>query len=90
MIRYKDNSCILAKDGNGLFVNNIFLNIHGATAFSYGPNYLIIAYNDKRLEIYSMQLELIKEIRNFSEKKISFLKILTVPKTYENIIILTS
>lgn len=88
MIRYRDNSCMMGKDGNGLLINDTFMNIRGATAFAYGPTFLIIAYDDLRLEVYSMQLKLIKALKNFSTKKISFLKILSVPKSYENIILL--
>jgi hypothetical protein len=49
MIRYKDNSCIMFKDGNGLFVNNCYRNIKVASAYCYGPNYLMIAFCDLRL-----------------------------------------
>jgi hypothetical protein len=80
---------MMGKDGNGLLINDTFMNVRGATAYSYGPNFLIIAFEDLRLEVYTMQLKLIKAFKNFSTRKISFLKILSVPKTYENIVILT-
>lgn len=89
MIRLRDNTCMLGKDGNGLLINDTFMDIRGATAFSYGPTFLIIAFADLRLEVYSLQLKLIKVLKNFSQKKISFLKILSVPKAFESIIILT-
>jgi hypothetical protein len=37
-----------------------------------------------------MQLKLIKSIKNFSQRRVTYLKILTVPKNYESIIILTN
>lgn len=80
---------MLGKDGNGLLINDTFMDIRGATAFAYGPSHLIIAFADLRIEVYSLQLKLIKVLKNFSTKKISFLKILSVPKGFENIIILT-
>jgi hypothetical protein len=49
MIKYKDISCLMGKDGNGLYVNNTFMNIKGASAYSCAHNYLIIAYHDFRI-----------------------------------------
>ena len=37
-----------------------------------------------------MQLKLIKSIKSFSTRRVTYLKILTVPKNYESIIILTN
>jgi hypothetical protein len=62
----------------------------GITAFAYGPTHLIIAFEDLRLEIYTMQLKLVKVLKNFSAKRINFLKLLAVPKTYESLIILAN
>lgn len=90
MARYKDKYCMMGKGGNGLLVGDQMLELKGITAFAYGPNYLAIAFEDLRLEIYSLQLKLIKVIKNFSTKKISYLKLLTVPKNYESIILLAN
>jgi len=49
MTRYKDSYCIMGKGGNGLLVGDNMLEFKGITAFAYGPNYLIIAYEDLRL-----------------------------------------
>ena len=40
---------MMGKNGNGLIIGNNFLNISNITAFSYGPNYLIVAFQDLRL-----------------------------------------
>lgn len=40
---------MLGKEGNGLLINDTFMDIRMATAFSYGPTYLIIAFADLRL-----------------------------------------
>ena len=80
----------MGKGGNGLLVNDTFMPIRGATAYAYGPTHLMIAYEDLRLEVYSLQLKLIKTLKNFSLKKILFLKILSVPKAFESIIILAA
>lgn len=90
MARYKDKYCMMGRGGNGLLVGDQMMEIKGITAFAYGPNYLIIAFEDLRLEIFNLQLKLIKVIKNFSTKKITYLKILTVPKTYESIIMLSN
>ncbi len=37
-----------------------------------------------------MQLKLVKVLKNFSNKRITFLKLLAVPKTYESLIILAN
>lgn len=79
---------MMGKNGNGLIIDEKFLDIRGATAFAYGPSYLIIAFEDLRLEVYNMQLKLIKAIKKFSLRKITFLKILSTPKNFESIIIL--
>ena len=88
MIRFKNNFCMMGKNGNGLMVDDHCMDIRGATAFAYGPSFLIVAYEDLRLEIYNLQLKLIKTLKKFSIRKITFLKILNVPKTFESIIIL--
>ena len=49
MIRYRDTFCMMGKGGNGLLIDDKFLNIRGASAFAYGPTNLIIAYEDLRL-----------------------------------------
>jgi hypothetical protein len=91
MIRYRDVFCMMGKGGNGLLVDDRFLDVRGATAFDYGPTYLLIAFEDYRLEVYNSnrQLKLIKTLKNFSKNKITFLKILSTPKTYESIIFLS-
>ncbi len=37
-----------------------------------------------------MQLKLVKVLKNFSNKRINFLKLLAVPKNYESMIILAN
>lgn len=90
MIRYKQNFCMIGKGGNGLLINDTFMDVRGVTAFAYGATHILIAYEDLRLEVYNPQLRLIKVLKNFSNKKIMFLKILNVPKGYEGIIILAA
>ncbi len=51
---------MMGKGGNGLLIGDYMMEIRGITAFAYGPNYLVIAYEDLRLEVYSMQMKLIK------------------------------
>lgn len=90
MSKFKETYCLLGKGGNGLLIGDQTLDFKGITAYAYAPQYLIIAYEDLRLDIYSLQLKLIKSIKNFSTRRITYLKILTVPKNYESIIILTN
>lgn len=90
MSRFKDIYCMMGKGGNGLLVGDHLLDLKGITAFAYGPTHLLIAFEDLRLEIYSMQLRLIKVLKNFSAKRITFLKLLAVPKTYESLIVLAN
>lgn len=83
MIKYKDHLCLLGKYGDGLLIDNTFMPVKGVSAFAIGQTHLIIAYEDLRLEVYTVnQLKLVKVFKNFSTKKISFLKILMVPKGY--------
>lgn len=90
MTKYKQHLCLLGKDGNGLLIDDLLMPVKGVTAFGIGPLHLIIAYEDLRLEVYSMQqLKLIKVLKNFSTKKINFLKILSAPKGFESIVLLT-
>lgn len=49
MSRYRDTYCMLGKDGNGLLIGDNLINNRGISAFAYGPNYLIIAYEDLRI-----------------------------------------
>lgn len=90
MSRYKDLYCMMGKGGNGLLVGDQMLEFRGITAFAYGPTHLLIAFEDLRLEVYSMQLRLIKSIKNFTTKKVTYLKLLAVPKGYESLIVLAN
>ena len=65
-----------------MVVGDQFLDVRGVTAYCYGPNFFVIAYDDLRLDIYTIGLKLIKTLKNFTEKKITFLKILGTPSTY--------
>ena len=49
MSRFKDKYCMMGKGGNGLLVGDQFLDMKGITSFAYGPNYLIISFEDLRL-----------------------------------------
>ena len=82
MTRFKDVYCMMGKGGNGLLVGDHLMDMKGITAFAYGPTHLIVAFEDLRLEIYTMQLKLVKVLKNFSAKRINFLKLLAVPKIY--------
>ena len=82
MSRFKDVYCMMGKGGNGLLIGDHLMEMRGITAFAYGPTHLIVTFDDLRLEIYTMQLKLVKVLKNFSPKKITFLKLVAVPKTY--------
>jgi len=82
MSKYKETYCLLGKGGNGLLVGDQLLDFKGITAFAYAPQYLVIAFDDLRLDIYSLQLKLIKSLKSFSTKRVTYLKILSVPKNY--------
>ncbi len=58
------------------------MNLNGISAYSYGPNYLLIAFKDLRLDLYSLDLKLIKSFKKFFNKSVSFLKLLSIPKGY--------
>jgi hypothetical protein len=88
MSRFKDLYCMMGKGGNGLLVGEHLLNLRGITAFAYGPTHLLIAFEDLRLEIYSLKLQLVKVLKNFATKRITYLKLLAVPKGYESMIVL--
>jgi hypothetical protein len=88
MSRYRDTYCMLGKGGNGLLIGDNMLNVKGVSAYAYGPSNLVIAYEDRSLEVYDMSLQLIKAIKDFSQKPVRFVKILNVPKTFESIIIM--
>ena len=49
-----------------MVVGDVYLDIRGVTAYCYGPSYLIIAYEDLRLEVYTLGIKLIKAIKNFT------------------------
>ena len=73
---------MMGKGGNGLLVGDHLMDLRGITAFAYGPTHLVIAFDDLRLEVYSLQLKLIKVLKNFSSKRITYLKLISVPKGY--------
>jgi hypothetical protein len=79
----------MGKGGNGLVIGSQYLNLNGITAFSYGSGYLIIAFNDLRLDVYSEDLRLIKSFKKFFNKQTTFLKLLLVPKGYEKIVFMS-
>ena len=90
MVRYRDTTCLMGKGGHGLMVGDQLLDYKGITAYAYGPSFLMVAYEDLRLEVYTIQMRLIKTIKNFTPKRVTFLKILAVPKGYESIIVLAN
>ena len=49
MSRFGNSYCMIGKNGDGMIIDDQFLDIRGATAFAYRPNYLIVAYEDLRL-----------------------------------------
>lgn len=81
---------MMGKGGNGLLVGDQILEFRGITAFAYGPTHLLIAYEDLRLEVYTMQLKLVKAIKNFTTKRVTYMKLLAVPKGYESLIVLAN
>lgn len=72
-----------------MVVGDLFLDVRGVTAYCFGPNYFLIAYDDLRLDVYTIGMKLVKTIKNFTERKITFLKIITTPPNYESIILLS-
>lgn len=40
---------MLGHNGNGLLINDTYMDVRSVTAFAYGPTHLIIAYADLRL-----------------------------------------
>lgn len=73
-----------------MVVGDTFLDVRGVTAYCFGPNYFLIAYDDLRLDVYTTGMKLVKTLKNFSERKITFLKIITTPPNYESIICLSN
>lgn len=49
-----------------MVVGDLFLDVRGVTAYCFGPNYFIIAYDDLRLDVYTIGMKLIKTIKNFT------------------------
>jgi hypothetical protein len=84
---------MLGGNGNGLMVNDTYKDVRGVTAFACvigPPGYLILTYQDFRMELYSMgkQFELLKNFKNATDKKITILRALTPPKKCEGMIFL--
>ena len=73
---------MLGKAGRGLIVGTEFMNVTNVSAYCYGPNYLLISYNDLMLEVYSLDLKLIKQFKKFSTRPLVYLKLLSIPKGY--------
>ena len=80
--RYKDVYCVLGKGGRGMVIGDAFMDVKGVTAYCYGPNYLVIAYEDLTLDVYTIGLKLIKSFKMFTTRKITFIKILSTPANY--------
>ena len=73
-----------------MVVGETFLDVRGVTAYCYGPNFFVIAYDDLRLDVYTLGMKLIKTLKNFTERKITYLKLITTPSNYESIIMLSN
>lgn len=80
---------MMGRNGNGLIVGSQYMDISGISAFSYGPSYLLLAFKDLRLEVYALDLKLIKTFKKFFTRPATFLKLLFLPKGYENIVFLS-
>ena len=64
--RHKDMYCVLGKGGKGMVVGDLYIDVRGVTAYCFGPNYFIIAYDDLRLDVYTIGMKLVKTIKNFT------------------------
>ena len=73
-----------------MVVGETFLDVRGVTAYCYGPNFFVIAYDDLRLDVYTLGMKLIKTLKNFTERKITYLKLITTHPNYESIIMLSN
>lgn len=49
-----------------MVVGDTFLDIRGVTAYCFGPNFFVIAYDDLRLDVYTTGMKLIKTLKNFT------------------------
>ena len=87
--RFQDKISAMGR-GKGLVVGDRYLDVHGATAFAYGPDYLVVAFENCSLIVYNMDLKVIKEFKNFTKKKLIMIKILRVPRSFEGLILITS
>jgi len=87
--RYNDKLCVMGK-GRGLLVGERWIEVPGITAFSYSPSYLVVASEDCTLSIYSADLKLLKQLKQFCAQNITFLKLVRSPKEFEGLVIIYS
>jgi hypothetical protein len=46
--------------GKGLVIGDRYLDVHGASAYAYGPDFLVVGFENCSLTVYSMDLKPIK------------------------------
>jgi hypothetical protein len=76
--------------GHGLLIGDRAIEANGITAFVYGPSYLITSAEDCTLSVYSLDLKLVKQFKEFTTQPITFIKIVKTPRDFEGIVIIYS
>lgn len=49
---------------------------------AFSTNHFVVAFENTSLNIYGSNLQLIKEVKNFTERKITVLKIVETPPEF--------
>lgn len=86
--RNQDRICAMGR-GRGLVLGDRYLDVPGISAYAYGSQYLVVGFENCSLTIYTNDLKPYKELKNFTKKKLTMIRILRVPN-FEGLILLTS
>lgn len=71
-------------------MGNTMLRMQEVSAVSCSNNYFVTAHENRSLGIYTSAFQPVKEIKNFTEKKITVMRIVDTPVEFEGLILLTS
>lgn len=87
---FKSKGKLVVQGRGGILIDTTHVKMEEVSAVSLSTKHLAVAFENGTLGIYTANLQLIKEIKGFSEKKITVLKIVETPPDFEGVILLSA
>lgn len=81
---------LVVQGRGGVLVGSTILRMQEVSASSVGNHFFVTAHENRSLGIYTNTFQPVKEIKHFSEKKLTLLRIVDTPAEFEGLVLLSS